>query len=367
MCTIFVCALYLGWQIYLGVPAKAETMQEVIESTAESQDVLEGKNYKENSVNSTMQGIKENDSTVMTITSASGFSFERIKKLLTNQGEEYQYYVIKHFADKILLGDSFTIGSISFSYMELLFILLIISWFLGYFILLETERKSLYRFTFLTTCAGILYISFLLLTYIFSFSEREAISLAHHERYVGTLICGVIIAFGSILLIKLCGDKQYCTENMKRTVIMICMLLIFVTPTENLINRYEDMSEIKEFSYKNEAALEVMRSFATRNESIVLLCDESSQNDYWRYQYAVCPLKMEKVLQEAPVEEWEQIINNCQYVFLVNQNSAYTDKYIYLFEEIEEVRDGAFYRVVNTEKGIRLRYIGSANAEIGQL
>lgn len=341
--TVFVCALYLGWQFYLSIPI--ETVQETVQVTENVSGVL-----------------SETGAATVNITSASGINVTNIVNLLTGKGPEYRYKVIKNFIIYFFMGDAFNIANLEISFFECFLFVGLCVWLVQGFLSSNKEKNVIVKFGIFTSIAGILYAGFLLLTYMFAFSEQDGVSLNHIPRYMGSWICGVVIALGGILLIKITDSEKICNENVKRIIIAVCILFVFVTPTKEIRQRRSDIYLMDERNERYNNMLEVLRTVADRNESIAFIGDESSLNEWSFYQYVVCPLKAENLEQETSVEEWRKVLENCQYAFLAIKDTEFNDKYRLIFGNEDTAEEGALYKVVWENNTVSLQYIGSTQA-----
>ncbi len=332
--TIIVCSYYLIWQTYLKIPVKADNL----------------------GLSNAEKGIDK--LAVNTITSVSGMSMGNIVNFLLLRGDEYQYAVLKTFIKTILIGDSFAIGNLSFSYLEMLLLCFLVMWLFAKG-LKSNKRKKILRFGILSCLAGICYCGFLLATYLFSFSEREAIYLAHHERYLASWICGVLIAFLA-LVIDAVVNKEFDKDISADISVFLIMLLVFVAPTEKLIDRRADTTHMDQYAYGYETTAEVARSFGNKAEQIYFV-GEGMDNRHM-FAYALCPMRVSFSSEVPEYSRWKEELREYQYVFLLNTDDTFKQEYKEIFKESDKIIDASFYRVITDNNDVALQYIGTTKA-----
>lgn len=331
--TIMVCCFYCIWQVYLKIPVKVDNL--VI-------------NAAENTAGKTA---------VKTVTSASGITFGNIIDFLLLRGEQYRYDVLKVFLKTIFIGDSFNIGNMSFSYLELLLLFFLLIWLFARGLEKDKRNKAL-RFGILSCLAGICYSGFLLTTYLFSFSRVEALNLAHHGRYLLSWICGFFIAF-LVLVIHNIADRKEDQSKSVNICIFLIISLIFIAPTGKLLDRRSDTTHMEQYAYGYEKTAEVARSFGNRAEQIYFVGEITGHH---MFTYALCPMKVALSSEAPELSKWEKELKDYQYVFLLNTDDKFKEEYKGLFESSDKILDASFYQVKMDGEDILLQYIGTTKA-----
>lgn len=342
ICTIFVCLLYLIWQLYLSVPVNVEHLHNEAVTESVGQEVT---------------AVKD-------ITSASRISIEAIKNLISGQGKEYQYETIGRYVRKILNGNSFKIAAFEFSYMDLLFLLLALSWLGVQTLKDDNDKHNLFRFGFLSVLAGLGYAAFLLVTYVFSFKESEALALAHHERYLASWIGGVLIALWILILMKAAQGKESSTSTIDKWVVFMSVVLIIMSPRDQLLERKSDTMHIEEHWYGYEDMLEIFRSVANKAETLYLVCNDTGGMDYIMIQDAICPLLADllPIDNSVNMKEWKEQLKDTQYVLILHADNEFKELYGELFENPDLINDGTLHQVVVSNDELYLHYIGESKA-----
>lgn len=338
ICMGGVCCFYLIWQGYLQLPVKAagssvETVGNLIESSG-----------------------------VRNITSASGITLNKLMDFLMMRGDKYQYEVLGKFLKTILVEDTFSIFNVSFSYLEILFLVFLISWLFGKGLSYPNEDNKIFRFGILGVLSGLAYSTFLLVTYLFSFSQTEALTLAHHSRYLGSWICGSLLVLFVLILEAAANERERNGDSIKTNIcLFLVALFIFSAPTEKLVERRSDTTHMKEYAYGYENVTEIARSFANRGESIYFVGEII---DYNMFAYAVCPLKVSFADPSALPElsNWKEELKEYQYVFIMHADDAFNMKYRELFETTDKLQSASFYQVKLENNDVVLQFIGNTKA-----
>lgn len=374
---LMVGMFFLSWQIYLRMPVE-EIKRE--KAYIESSDVDET-----DSVNETGESFEVNVPSASNAISASGITIDGILNLLTGEGPEYQYKVAKNFIKMLFSDNSYQIGSISFSYIDLFIVMLILAGFIS--TTKKWEDKKFINFIILTFSLGMIYVAFLLVTYLFSFSEKEALILHSNGRYLGSYLCGVILAFLGLLLTK---TSEIETFDQKGTTwkVILCMtaILLIGIPFDAFFIKNMDTEITEDEVYGYDDMAEVLRSFAKQGESVYFVCNNSGGYAYYMFRNTISPLLIandgwdifasrEAYLTQCindevngieikgsptflSAEAWKEELQNVDYVFLFHVNDMFKISYQELFDT-EVMKDGSFYRVVKKNDEIRLDYIGS--------
>lgn len=347
LCIILSCAFFFVWQGYLKVPIKTEAVMN--NAVLETADNLSA----ETAIDNTPKEVS-----VKNIMNASGISVSGIINFLSGEGPEYRYDTVKTYFRKVFLGDSFTMAGISFSCFEVILLVCLLAWLFDKVIICN-NRMHLLSFGILGALAGAGYGLFLLITYLFSFSQTEAVSLAHIERYFGSWLCGMMLVFFILALNGIAKEgENNCEHERGNMGIFLIMLLIFVSPTQNLLERRSDVSHMEEYAYAYDKAAEVARSYMKRGDRICFL---GERTNYKMFSYAICPVKVDHFDMEN-LSKWMEKLNEYQYVFILEADSDFKKECGEVFEESEEILDVSFYQVDSNNNDIVLKYIGTTEA-----
>ena len=353
---LLVCLFFFSWQIYLAIPV-------VSDITIVSEAVP-----------------------VISSTSASRITIGGIIDLLTGNAPEWRYQCIKNYIEALFSGHTFMFGNISVSVLDICFLVLLA----GYLIpKLPAFRKNseLFSLSAFGVLCSLPYLAFLLVTYLFSFNEREALLLNSYERYAGSYVGGVFLAF-CILLFSISLQRDTGKERTSPyliTVTALTLLLFIITPAEYLFLKNTDIETPPEYVYGTDEAEKLLRSFGDKSEKIYVICNNSNGFSYYLYRNVFSPHQVQNAswslyssredyleyLQNYPdksdssptilsAADWEkQLSEEYSYVFLLHPNEVFSQMYGSLFEDPSSIQDGTFYRVNSDPSGhVQLSYIG---------
>lgn len=348
--TAWICMLFFVWQGYLRVP---------VEIIGQSAGASVG-----------VAGAIDN----------SRISVTGIIDLFRGEDGGYRYQVIKNFITRIFSEETFNFDIFALSFIDISIILLLIALIIG---TRNEESKIFSSFGILTFIAGTIYCVFLLITYLFAFSEREALLGSSFERYSASWVCGVFIALCMMIILYIHKiNVKY--ENI--ILIIFSSAVLMVTPVENLILQNMDIEVTDDMVYGMDDLADIVKSGAKESDKVFFIC--SNSDGYARYQFrnALVPvlsensmfnvyesiesyLKQMKLDSKREIEErgtaqiidYEKLkneISETEYVVIFHVNEAFKESYQGFFEEPEMIDDGTVYRVNKEKEEGFLEYIG---------
>lgn len=361
---IMALLFFFSWQIYLSIPVKNYDEEQV---------------HAEQTIDEASEHEVEKE-TVSDTLSASGITFKKVLELLRCEAPPYRYQTIKNFMIAIFDGENFQIGSIKFSYVDLLILMALGGW------LLLGKINADYKgrggiLGIMILAAGVLYAAVLLITYLFSFSQGHALILHSFYRYAGSYLAGIFLLYLTLILFEVAK-----AGGRGKLILVFCAIMIIVTPMEHYILRNMDQEITSEERYGYEEIQELMRSIGEQGEKIYFVCNDSDGTSYLMFKNAACPLQVpyrewnifasreayykqcdldkEKGIETTAglylsVKELEEKLKQCKYLYLLHPNDVFAESYGELFEEPENIEDGTFYKVNVDETGaLYLSYVG---------
>lgn len=359
-----VVIFFMSWQIYLtipyDIPMETDKMNEV-------QEINSGTTKK-----------------VQDSVEASGISIEGIKDFLTLKGEGYQYLSVKNYIVKLFDGDAYFIGNIGISCMDISIVLLVLTCLLGYIGVWGKWKYTMLSFGMFSFVASIVYYAFLELLYVFTFTQDEALTSASYERYIGSILCGEIITFIYILFQKLVetNDREKVAYGLA---LGLSAFIVIAVPFKNFVVTNREISVAEHMKYGFSDMEEVLRSFSKRGEKVYFVCNNSNGGSYFMFRNSASPLHVpyrkvnlavseERVQQYKEmyenlgatmkarsiltVEQWKEELKECDYVFVMITDWIFEQDYAEVFEDIETLDNGTFYKVVDNNGDISLSFIG---------
>lgn len=394
-CVLFVIGIYFSWQIYMSIPAKTETASvAAVEGTkTENAPMLAGiyeetVSTEEDSVGE-LEAIAEEapqNISFQSTADASGITLEGILGLLKHDDGGYRYQAIKNFLITMFDEETFRFGNIGVSYINMYILILLLLGWLWQFRFWGDRTDKMISFGSFTFLAGVCYSLVLELLYLFAFPMGEALLLVSHGRYLGSFLGGVVIALAYLLLFRAAESGQE-SGRMKFVVVTgLTAGIVMCAPMQDFLMKNMDTEIREEHIRGNQEIAEAFRSVSSSPEKVYFICNESDGHSYYIFKNVVSPVrtpyfiydiyasedayeKQREIWAQRGEEEqrrgeiiscdaWEKQLKDVQYVFLFHPGDVFTESYGRLFEESDTVEDGAFYRVVQAENGIRLRFIG---------
>lgn len=384
---VWICVLFFGWQFYLSAPMTesidmAKTKNETnVEIIAE----IEVATTKEVAIETVMEESTEvkaeaSIESIASATMSSGISFGGILALCTGNSPEYHYEAIKNFLARLFSENEYTIGSISLPYMDITVLLLLMTLLAAEKCIKKEDKKELQTFGVLVFIANIGYCIFQMITYLFTFSEYEALISSSYGRYLGSYLCGVIIAFGIIVIKKM---EDWDVQFERTTLLIVTVALIIATPMEFFWVKNEDTNLPDNFVYGYEELNNILQTGAKKGDKVFFVCNDTNGFAELQFKNAVVPMltdfpaaniysslesyEKQRELYEmresvAPrfvsTEELYYGLYNYQYVVLFHPNEVFKESYGSLFEEPNSIDDGTVYEVYQNNGEMELKFIG---------
>ena len=371
-----ILAVYFSWQFYCSMPAKSICMSSkenmVTNNTEDTEDSKE--------VASAELSPEE-----MSI-SIGGITPTGIIKVLSGEGEEFQYQVTRNFITELFDGDTYSFSMFRISFFDWLALLSLGIFTLLYFGCWLKKKIRMYSFAGLLLASACILCTFLQITYWFSFSRYEALELTSMARYLAPYACAI-----TIVVFCLAYEDIFCGQNVSRKkkylVFAIAAFFVVSMPVEGIVTEGKDIegNTTDVITYGHDSLAEILRSVAKRGERVYFICNNSDGYTEYVFRNAVCPIVSEHkgwnivASQEMfekqyelygreniddnaagvlPVEEWIKELQSCQYVVVFHADELFRQSYGEVFGKTE-IEDGSVYRVLNESGDITLSKIGT--------
>lgn len=378
ICSIFIvwiCALFLSWQCYLKMPIENKVNNANIE-------VMDDREIA-NDIKATdvPEAIADETISVSEVSVNSGISLSGIVELFTREAPEYRYATIKNFIYKLFLERKYSFGPISMPYMFFTIAVLVLTLWIALKCANKNDKEEMLAFGILAFIANMGYCTFQLVTYLFTFPEREAINVASYGRYLASYLCGVVIVFSIITIKKMeSWDKKF------RQVMMVLLVvaLLVVTPVKFFWIKNEDIEYTDEYVYGYDELANILQTDAKGGERVYFVCNNTNGSADLQFKTAIVPMLTDYLtaniydseesyekqmnLYESSkatprfitVGEWEKKLFDYQYVVLFHPNEVFAESYGVLFEEPDSISDGTVYKIYQNNGNISLKLIGKA-------
>lgn len=410
-CTLGVCAIFFVWQFYLSIPVehnsvKSDSIVQIdtevmqgeeeqlgIRATGEEARITVEGMYDVVTTSKEVQGVEkareettEEQAETMKVTGAigaSGLSLEGIIELCKGNAPEYKYKVIETYVEKMCSENVYVFGDVSFSYLDLSVAVLVLMLMCSQVRLFKHEEDKFISFGVLTFLAGAGYCVFMLVMYLFAFSQSDALILTSYVRYLGSYICGMVIAAG-VIIISSANEKEKMTHRL--LIMGLCGFIMIVAPFEKFIIKNMDTEVTDEQAYGYGQLAEILKTGAKRGDSVYYVCNNSDGYSNLQFKNAIVPINsslhtnnifgaeesyflQREIYNNLGIEEkgtplyvtadeWKNVLGAYQYVVIFHANDVFKAAYESVFEEPETIDNGTVYLVENSNDGIMLRYIG---------
>ncbi len=294
----------------------------------------------------------------------SSITFENIAKLLSGEGKEYQYTVIKNFIKNFFANPlDISIGSMTTLGLILVYILYSI-------FMISTIKKNgtddpkRYKIVLLMLIiCCVLYLLSLMILYIFTYSEFEAVKLAAYDRYSFIFLTGMFLFNTYVILKNFNGIKQD-----KQTAIILITILAMIT-SHYVINRVIHKDNFIETAQKmrnNYNDITKYESILTQKDKIYYVSCNSTGFDSHISRFNMIPYRVETALGlfgswslgkpryegdiwslDIDIQSWNDILLNqgFTYVYIFKADEIFKQTYGELFENSENIKNKTLYRV----------------------
>lgn len=371
---ILVC--WLSWQIYMSIPLEYQNVQIVAEMEKQNVEMTNTDVPDDPAVSTKVfQGT----------VGASGLSLEGIVNLLKGQGSDAQKQIIKNAAVQFFDGETYYIGSIGFSYMDMLLIISLLAVIATLFIRDKKKNSDIKVLFALLLAAGICYGAVLCILYLFAFPVEEALKLKSMKRYLGSFLMPVALILTYIVIDEISNIKD---NKNKRNIIVLLIsgILIAILPVQSYIVKNRDQSITADMVYWSEETEEIFRSFSRKREKTAFICADGGNESYYIFRNTVSPVISEReyvnivatediakeqkqwyaeqenvnnatveVLSEA---EWKRYLQSCDYLFVLHTDSFFEESYKEILGSDARTENGSIYQIQKDAGDIKLSLIG---------
>lgn len=292
---------------------------------------------------------------------------ELFRVLLGIEKTNYRVEVLENFFDGLFTRCfEISVFQIKIPYIILFVVLAVVCYVISR-IYTNWNIKYAKKYRMVVALLGIetiIYVFGLCVTYMFKFSEYEAVRIASFERYMNIMLEGIVI-FLLMLIVN------YVSSNQKQKYMGLCILLIVlailpwgmikdigtratVANTVNTRIRYIPIVE----------QIEKIAVKTGERYNINVISQESAGYDAFVLRYSLRPhtiVGSESMGQpfyegdiwtvEKTPKQWrEELKSNVDYVAIYHLNEYFMENYSEVFEKPEEIRENGIYKV-NKETG----------------
>ncbi|MBU3179818.1 hypothetical protein [Clostridium psychrophilum] len=279
----------------------------------------------------------------------SAISLVNIKRLFNGSAPHYQMITIKNFFNAFT-EFFLTNYTLKISFMGWIVILIALSIILTDIVSPQKERARLKLATISIFIGAALYTLSLLILYLFTYSEYEAIKLASYSRYASTYLLGILI----FIVVTICLKEQTGLINIKTSVtcliLLFLLLIIRVTPIVSSILLAPCSTKSTVASRERYAPINRVKGEVNpKTDSFYFISVASNGYDYWVSRYNITPLqtnlypcswslgkpyyKGDVWSQDISANDWaKELRKEYTYVYIFKTNDIFNKNYGKLFE-----------------------------------
>ncbi len=301
--------------------------------------------------------------------SGTGVNLPSIFNVIKGQADPDQYQIINNYINQTLGGATFNIGPVLLSTIDVLLIILLISFIVSVRKWGGSNSTTIYRGVLEISVASIGYLAFLMLPYVFLF--RNVNLLSSYGRYVGSYLLATVTVLISLLFIGL-TEKEAPAKEYKLGILVL--VLAILVPLESFKLQPSDRLSNPDALYGYDEIEETFRGFADKSDKIFFVCNDSNGYSNLVFLNAIAPIHTDYSIQDIHTEgkgtvisimEWEEMLNNdYQYVFILHADHKFKMQYGELFNDVNLIVDGSIFKVEKKQNNkIMLRHIGNVGVK----
>lgn len=372
---VLIMIAYFSWQFYFNMPVQSAS------ETAEVNEIAEEAEGTEILPEESVPPAIEEESA-----SIGGITIDGLVRVLSGEGEEYQYQVTRNFLTELFEGETYSFGLFKISFFDWMALLTFGILSLSYFGCWKEDKIRMVTLAGVSMTAACLLCAFLQVTYWFTFSRYEALELTSMDRYLAPFACAITIVVFYLACVAVFREQDG-SRKKKYLIFAIAAFFAVSMPVEGIVTEGKDIegNTTDVITYGHDSLTEILRSVARREERAYFICSNSDGYTEYVFRNAVCPIVSEHkgwnivASQEMydkqyelygreniddnaagvlPVEEWIKELQSCQYVVVFHADELFRQSYGEVFGETE-IEDGSVYRVLNESGDITLSKIGT--------
>lgn len=295
----------------------------------------------------------------------SKVSINNILNLLIGKGQEYQYTVIKNFLENFLYVPlEMGLGSLTNFHMLLIYVLY--SLYTVY--LVKNKSQGIIKYKncilacFMLVICYIIYLLSLLILYIFTYSEYEALNLASYGRYSFIFLIGAVI-FNTLIVLDNTKEIKQDKINTLVLIMILCIIIPYGGVRSLLIKKNKTIQESVIFR-NNYIGVNKYKEKINKKDKIYYISSGSNGRDFHISRYEMIPFNIN--IQDfggwslgkprytgdiwsldITLEQWKNrlISGGYSYIYIFKKDDIFVEKYGVLFEDKSNIKDKTLYRI----------------------
>ncbi len=218
---------------------------------------------------------------------------------------------------------------------------------------------------------GVLYTTSLLILYLFTYTQYEAIRLASYERYMGTYLLGALV-FLVFMTLQYALQQAEGRQVVHAMAAVMAGMLLFTNlrPCAQVtIRRGASIQKTAQLRAPFASLYTFCQSLACDTDRLYVVCQQSDGKEYWIARYTATPIQINEGCwslgtpygeqdiwtRPIPCSEWQKQLKAYTYVYLHLVDDQFRREYAADLEQPETIRAGALYRVINQGEQVLLR------------
>ena len=284
---------------------------------------------------------------------AKSISLQGIMNLLIGQGQAYQYTSIKVFLKYIFEGQVFLKTAYLYAWMILLMIIGIFDYLAGR----EQYRTEIFRRVALPLFIGsIAYYLFLMISYLFVFTQEEAVQHEGAKRYLRSYLLMVLII---LVMMIIHYSREWDASGLHNVIWYIMAAIIIITPVTDMFwQPSEAEEEMAGIHYGYDHTAQTFQTFSDSSEAVYYLSDSGEKDagtGYFVFRNAVVP-QIVSDYGSFCADYNEQTLHhllqqgNYQYLYVGSDTQKIHDTYANLPVD-KPIKQGNIYRILIAPDG----------------
>ena len=292
--------------------------------------------------------------------SASEISLQGIWELFSGRAPEYRMQTVQNYW-KFFLTEPMGGWLVPFS--TTVWLLLFAAFAVLFVLLCQKEDRKRYGAVFAGLIAGfVAYLLFLLVLYLFSYSEFEAVKLASADRYLNTYLVGMLCCY-----VGLYGHYFRKRPLLVHGIAALCLTLcvtktgigdVLLYPKESILT-----SQMLEEGYRG--ALRFQNKLDYVKDRVYVISQNNYGLDYWVLRNIFTPVKIndnytwsigepynasDVFTTYKNIYSWSEDLKQFDYVYLFRVDDAFREQFGELFDNPQDIQNDTMFTVSFDEK-----------------
>lgn len=279
------------------------------------------------------------------------------------RGEEYQYTVIRNFG-KAILEQNFTFRDVKLNYIFLVIVIGAMYLFLKRLVEIQ-QRKKFAVYTLTMYLSVFAYTIGLLLLYVFTYSEYEAVHVASFQRYISTWFVAIFIFLGAVLLERLLNYNAWLRAAcLGITGYALLSLSSKIAIYDYTLYKARGVQETIEYRQQYEGIEKYLSILDYKVDRVHIVAQNSTGGEWLNSSFAITPVKTigawslgepyyedDFYTRNYTLEEYLQVLNDteCTYVYLAKIDLQFVIGYEGAFLDKSEIEQGCLYKIERSE------------------